>query len=81
MVFQRNIHSDGNGCKKHTFLLFQNWTIVSSCETKGVKHSLVSEILGQSNIYLPDLEKFWDTEVPEVAGSYLEKAESGGWME
>lgn len=45
-----------------------------------MKHSLVSEILGQSNIYLPDLEKFWDTEVPEVAGSYLEKAELGaGW--
>lgn len=54
---QRNIDRDGNGCKKYTNLLFQNQTIINSRGTKEVKHSLL--LLGQGNIYLPDLERFW----------------------
>ena len=76
---QRNIDRGGNGCKKYTILLFQNQTILDSCGTKGVKHSLL--LLGQGNIYLPDLERFWGRKVNEVAASYLEKVEFRDWLE
>ena len=76
---RRNIDRDGNGCKKYTILLFQNQTIVNFCGTKGVKHSLL--LLGQGNINLPDLERFWDRKVHEEAASYLEKVEFRDWLE
>lgn len=61
--------------RTETIILFHRWTFMSSPNIEGVKHSLVSEILGQSNLCLPDLEKFWNREVHEMAASYPEKTE------
>ena len=70
--------------RTETIILLHNWTFVSFPDTEGVKQSLGSEILGQSNLHLPDLEKFReDREVHEMAHSFLtqRRLNPGGWLE
>ena len=61
-----------------TTILFHKWNIVSSHDTKGLKHSFMSEILAQSDRCVSDLEEFWGRATHEVAASHLEKPEAWG---